>query len=160
MRTFPSRRVANLVVLGCLSVGMANLLFYYTIELAARTYCPRPVSYSTMSGLQWSISCNLSSLQTADFEVLLCAEDVWMLHGVQLIVATFLNLHSTVTVPSCYLFPDMVIIKRICTRGKHHAQTGTVHCGGIIADWEVPLLRYAQSQEQVKVSHAALIIAF
>ena len=45
MKTFASRRVANLVVLGCLSVGMANLLFYYTAELAARTYCPRPVSY-------------------------------------------------------------------------------------------------------------------
>ena len=44
MRTFASRRVANLIVLGCLSLGMANLIFYYTAEIAARTYCPRQVS--------------------------------------------------------------------------------------------------------------------
>ena len=44
MRAFASRRVANLIVLGSLSFGMANLIFYYTAEIAARTYCPRPVS--------------------------------------------------------------------------------------------------------------------
>jgi sterol O-acyltransferase len=44
MRSFASRRVANLIVLGCLSLGMANLIFYYTAEIAARTYCPRQLT--------------------------------------------------------------------------------------------------------------------
>jgi hypothetical protein len=44
MGAFASRRVANLVVLGSLSFGMANLIFYYTAEIAARTYCPRPLT--------------------------------------------------------------------------------------------------------------------
>ena len=47
MRACASRRVANLVVLGSLSLGMANLIFYYTAEVAARIYCPRPVSLGT-----------------------------------------------------------------------------------------------------------------
>ena len=44
VRGFASHRLANVVMLVFLSVGMAHPVFYYTVELAARTYCPRPVS--------------------------------------------------------------------------------------------------------------------
>lgn len=43
MEPFKKRRISNLFVLFCLSVGGANLVFYYQVELAARLYCPREV---------------------------------------------------------------------------------------------------------------------
>lgn len=45
MRPFGKRRISNLFVLFGLSVGGANLAFYYEVELAARLYCPQKVSY-------------------------------------------------------------------------------------------------------------------
>lgn len=43
MEPFKKRRISNLFFLFCLSVGGANLVFYYQVELAARLYCPREV---------------------------------------------------------------------------------------------------------------------
>ncbi len=44
MQPFGKRRISNLFVLIALSVGGANLTFYYQVELAARLYCPKEVS--------------------------------------------------------------------------------------------------------------------
>lgn len=46
MRPFGKRRISNLFVLFALSVGGANLTFYYQVELAARLYCPQKVRNS------------------------------------------------------------------------------------------------------------------
>lgn len=43
MRPFGKRRISNLFVLLGLTVGGANLIFYYQVELAARLYCPKEV---------------------------------------------------------------------------------------------------------------------
>ena len=69
MRAFTSRRVANFVVLGSLSFGMANLIFYYTVEIAARIYCPRQVSKHCVC-----VSSLFSS--AADTERVLCSQNV------------------------------------------------------------------------------------
>lgn len=44
MKPFGMERLSNLFVLVALSVGGANLLFYYQVEFAARLYCPKQVS--------------------------------------------------------------------------------------------------------------------
>ena len=46
MKPFGMERLSNLFVLVSLSIGGANLLFYYQVEFAARLYCPKPVSPS------------------------------------------------------------------------------------------------------------------
>lgn len=43
MKPLNIRRLSNFCVLLALSVGGANLLFYYQVEYAARIYCPRKV---------------------------------------------------------------------------------------------------------------------
>ena len=48
-------RLSNFLVLLCLSIGGANLIFYYQVEIAARLYCPKKVSLSALS-----INCGFS----------------------------------------------------------------------------------------------------
>ena len=43
MKPLNIRRLSNFFVLLALSVGGANLLFYYQVEYAARIYCPQTV---------------------------------------------------------------------------------------------------------------------
>ena len=45
------RRLSNFLVLLALSVGGANLLFYYQVEYAARIYCPQKVFHMSFSCL-------------------------------------------------------------------------------------------------------------
>ena len=59
MRDFTSRWVANLVVLGCLSFGTANLIFYYTAEIAA---CPTSKCSHNCAHLSFGVLYSVQSL--------------------------------------------------------------------------------------------------
>ena len=43
VRPSKSERLSNFFVLLSLTIGIANLFFYYQIEIAARMYCPQEV---------------------------------------------------------------------------------------------------------------------
>ena len=43
LRPSKSERLSNFFVLLSLTIGIANLFFYYQVEIAARLYCPQEV---------------------------------------------------------------------------------------------------------------------
>ena len=44
MKPFKNERLSNFFVLLSFTVGIANLFFYYQVEIAARLYCPQEVN--------------------------------------------------------------------------------------------------------------------
>lgn len=54
MRPFGIARLSNLFVLVALSLGGANLFFYYQVEFAARLYCPKQVGFDRLDS--WLIN--------------------------------------------------------------------------------------------------------
>ena len=55
MKPLNVRRLSNFGVLFALSLGGANLLFYYQVEFAARIYCPEKVwfDYNNVLDHSW-----------------------------------------------------------------------------------------------------------
>lgn len=55
VQPFKAERLSNFFILISFTVGIANMFFFYQVEIAARLYCPQEVLYNVILLYAWSL---------------------------------------------------------------------------------------------------------